>query len=204
MNRYYIGGLFFVLCELFILSALLPDPDLRIFLFWSCNNFCILLAIACFRRNMQMVMGVSYLGLLTQILWIADFTSSWVGFNISGISDYIYQEGFTYANNVSIFVHLIIPIVILLFTFKFKPVLRSLLYAFVYMIAIYIFSSLLTPPVEDINCVFNGCGNGQYLPFNTYFWLFYATLSILGSYVIHLLIYYGWRFTKNWRSLLLK
>lgn len=197
MDPFYWGGLFFIVCELFILSALLPNPDLRIFLFWSCNNFCILLAIACFRRNMQMVMGVSYLGLVTQLFWISDFTSSWVGFNISGISDYIYEEGFTYANDVSIFVHLIIPIVILAFTFKVKPALRSLIYAFIYTIAIYVISFVFTPPIEDINCIFNGCGNGQYVPYNTYLWLFYASVSVLGSYLIHLFIYYGWRLFKD-------
>lgn len=179
--------------QTFIFSALIFDPDLRIFLLWSCNNFCILLAIASFRRNVQMLMGISYLGLVAQLLWIADFMSGWVGFNLSGVADYIYKEGFTYANDVSIFVHLIIPIVILVFTIKVKPQPISILYALPYIFFIYITTILFTPPIEDINCVYLACGNDQYVPYAMYLWPIYAILSTIASYAIHLFTYYGWQ-----------
>lgn len=102
------------------------------------------------------------------------------------------MEGFTYANDVSIAVHVIIPTVILLFSFRVKPVLRSLLFAIPYILFLYAATIIWTPAVEDINCVFNACGNGAYLPYNIYLWPLYAIISTLLSYGIHYLLYYVW------------
>ncbi len=193
LNHFYVMGIFFAIAQLFIFSAVVNDPATTMFLLWSCNNFCIFLIYACYKKDMQMIMGISYLGLISQILWVSDFGSQVFGFNLSGIADYIYLEGFTYTNQVSIGVHVIIPLTILIFSFKTKPAFRSFVYAFPYIVFIYVATILWTPPVEDINCVFLGCGNGQYIPYNIYLWPLYALISTVLSYGIHSLLYYGWR-----------
>lgn len=191
VSPYHIMGVFFVIAQIFIFSALLFDSSTRPFLLWSCNNFCILLIIACYRKDIQMIMGISYLGLVSQIVWVTDFASHLLGYNLSGVTDYIYTEGFTYANNVSIAVHVIIPIVILMFSFRVRPKTRSLLFALPYILSLYVATITLTPVAEDINCVFNACGNGKYLPYNIYLWPIYAVISTLVSFGIHYLLYYG-------------
>jgi hypothetical protein len=185
-------GIFFAVAQILIFSALLFDPSTRQFLLWSCNNFCILLVIACYRKDIQMIMGISYLGLLSQIVWVLDFVSHILGFNLSGVTDYIYIEGFTYANDVSIAVHIIVPTVILMFSFRVKPRLRSLLFAIPYILFLYVATLIVAPTIEDINCVFKACGNDVYLPYNIYLWPLYAFISTLISYGIHYLLYYGW------------
>jgi hypothetical protein len=186
-------GLFFVTAQLFIFSALLFDSSTRLFLVWSCNNFCIVLAVACYRKDMQMLMGISYLGLIAQIVWVLDFGSYILGFDLSGVTNYLSIEGFTYANNVSIAVHVLIPFIILFFSYKVKPVPRSLLFAFPYILFLYLSTILLTPAVEDINCVFYACGNAVYVPYNIYLWPMYALIVTLISYGIHYFLYYGYQ-----------
>ena len=195
INPFYMMGIFLVVAQLFIFSAVLHDPSIGIFLFWSCNNFCIFLMYACYKQDMQMIKGISYLGLVSQILWILDFGSHILGFDLSGITDYIYLEGFSYANGVSVGVHIIVPIAVLVFSFRTKPMYTSLLYALPYIVFLYIVTLIWTPPVEDINCVFYGCGNDQYLPYNILLWPLYAVISTLLSYGIHSLLYYGWKKT---------
>lgn len=192
ISPYHIMGIFFATAQIFILSALLFDPTTRLFLLWSCNNFCFLLVVACYRKDIQMIMGISYLGLLSQIVWVLDFGSHLLGFDLSGVTNYIYTEGFTYANNVSIAVHVIVPTVILLFSFRVRPQFKSLLFAVPYILFLYIATIIAAPTTEDINCVFKACGNDVYLPYNIYLWPFYAIISTLISYVIHYLLYYGW------------
>ena len=192
INPFYSLGIFLIIAQIFIFSAVLHDPSVAIFLLWSCNNFCIFLAYACYKKDMQMIKGISYLGLVSQILWILDFSSQSLGFNLSGVADYIFLEGFTYANEVSIGVHMVVPIAVLLFSVAIKPTYRSLLVALPYILFLYIATIVFTPPSEDINCVFLGCGNITYLPYNIFLWPLYATISTLIAYGIHLVLYYGW------------
>ncbi len=145
---------------------------------------------------MQMIKGISYLGLVSQILWILDFGSQALGFHLSGIADYIYLEGFTYTNEVSIGVHMIVPVTVFLFGVSVKPTYKSLIFAFPYIVFLYVATILFTPSSEDINCIFLGCGNTKYLPYNIFLWPLYATVSTLIAYGIHLLFYYGWSKVK--------
>ena len=193
ISPYVFMGLFFLIAQMLILSALAFDPTTRTLLLWSCNNFCIFLIIACYRKDMQMLMGISYLGLLSQTVWVLDLGSSLLGFNLSGVTNYLYTDGFTYANNVSIVIHVLVPTVILLFSFKVKPRPKSLLFALPYILALYVATIMIAPGTEDINCVFRACGNDTYLPYNIYLWPVYATLSAIISYGVHYVLYYSWR-----------
>ncbi len=192
VDPFYALGIFFLLAQLLVLSSLLFNPDLRIFLLWSCNNFCILLVYACFRKNMQMIKSLSYLGLVSQILWISDFVSHLLGYNLSGVADYIYIEGFTYANEVSIALHMIVPLTILIFTFRIRPELSSLKYAFAYAFVLYLLTIVWTPADEDINCIFSACSIDVYVSYNILLWPLFAVGSIFLSYVIHQVMYHIW------------
>ena len=192
-----IFGVFFLIAQLFIVSALMFDEALRPFLLWSCNNFCIFLAVACYFENMQMLKGISYLGLVSQLLWVADFNAHFLGFNLSGVSDYIFIEGYTYPNEVSIALHTIVPMVVLLLSFKIRPEIQSIVYASVYATILFLVTLALGPQSEDINCVFTGCGNTVYLPYTIFVWPLYAFLTILLSYGIHYGLYYFWEIAKN-------
>lgn len=117
-----------------------------------------------------MIISISYLGLLSQIVWVLDFSSYLLG-SIFWATDYISIEGFTfYANDVSIAVHIIVPTVILMFSFRVKPRARSLLFAIPYILFLYIVTIMAAPTTEDINCVFKACGNDVYLLYNIYLW----------------------------------
>lgn len=182
-------GIFFAIAQGFIFSAVLFDHSLAMYLFWSCNNFCIFLVYACYKKDMQMLMGISYLGLVSQILWVLDLISHTVGYNLSGVSDYIFLEGFTYANEVSIGIHLLIPISVLIFSFRVRPNYRSLKFTIPYILLIYVTTLLFTPYFEDINCVFLGCNN-TFIPYNIYLWPLYALVSSLISLGIHVVLYF--------------
>lgn len=190
------AGTFFLVVQLVIVSAILFDPDTRLFLWWSCNNFCFFLAIACYLKRMQLVKGISYVGLLTQMLWGADFVSPYFGYNVSGISDYAAIGGLTYINTVSISVHMFVPLVVLAFSFRIRPGVRSLVYSVPYVFILFFTTLAFTPAAEDINCVFSGCNLSGYIPFNppysVWLWPVYAMLAAFLGYVVHWILYYGW------------
>lgn len=184
---------FFLFTQAIILSSLAFNTATQVLLLWSCNNFCFFLAFACYRRDMQMLMGVSYLGLVAQMLWAADFLLQFVGINFSSISDYIFTEGFTYANDVSIGLHLIVPLLILIFSLTTKPTTRSLLYAGGYSAALYVATLLMSTSYEDVNCVYNGCNIGINFSYRIFEWPLFAAVAIGASYIIHQFLYMGWR-----------
>lgn len=191
-----IAGTFFLVVQLIIVSALLFDPETRTFLFWSCNNFCLFLALACYAKRMQVVKGISYVGLLTQMLWGADFISPYFGFNISGISDYAAIGGFTYVNSVSIALHMLIPLVVLGLSFRIRPAPRSLVYSLPYVLILFFTTLAFTSAAEDVNCVASLCDLSGYIPFSpayyVWMWPLYAMAAAFLGYVVHHILYYGW------------
>jgi len=188
-----IGVIFFLGVQLIVCSALLFDPETRPLLFWVCNNFCLFLAYACWRRNAQMFKGISYVGLITQMLWVSDFVSPLFGFNLSGIADYITDEGLTYANDVSIALHMCIPLIVLLFSVRIRPEKSSLVYASVYACAVYGGTLLFTPVADDVNCVFEGCRTSLGVPYSVVLWPVYASALIYAGYATHCAVYYVWQ-----------
>lgn len=196
VGPYPVIGFFLLFIQFIILSTMLFDDGQQQFLLWSCNNFCFFMAIACFRKDMQMLMGVSYLGFVTQALWVADFTAGLVGLNVSGISDYIMSGPLTYKNEISIVLHMAVPLIILLFSFKVAPRIRSFYYSIPYMFMLYAGTFYLTKPDYDINCVFNACGVNLHVHYNILMWPVLATISIGLGYLVHNLLYYGWMYVR--------
>ena len=191
-----VAGTFFLLAQAVIFSAIIFDPETRLYVVWSCNNFCFFLAIACYLKNMQMVKGISYVGLVTQFLWAADFVSPYFGFNLSSISDYAAIGGFSYTNTVSVALHFIIPVIVLAISFRVHPERRSLLYSIPYILFLFFATLIFTSAAEDVNCVYLACHLDTYFPFSIpyYMWLWplYAMVPTLLGYLIHEILYHGW------------
>lgn len=195
-------GTFFVVIQLILASTIVFDPDTRPFLFWLCNNFCFFLAIACYLKNMQLVKGISYVGLIPQLVWVTDFVASSLGFNLTGITSYLSREGFTYANNISIVLHMCVPILILVVSFKTRPQLLSILYSLQYVCIIFGATYLFSPRQDDINCVFYACRMDTFLPHTPALWPVYTIIVSFFSYLIHRVLYYGWKAYHGHRELL--
>lgn len=192
-NRaFFMAGIFFLAVQLLILSSLLFKPESRPLLLWLCNNFCIFLAYACFTKNMQMIKGVSYLGLIPQAFWMADFISPVFGFNVSSITDYIAEDGLTYTNTVSIALHMIVPLAVLLLSFRTYPKAVSLLYAGLYASFLFGATLLFGMRSEDINCVKHACDISAYIPYHIWLWPAYAFIVGALAYGVHHLLYAFW------------
>ncbi len=192
-----LAGTFFIVIQLIVASTVVFDPATRPYLFWLCNNFCFFLAIACYLRNMQLVKGISYAGIIPQLLWIFDFTVSLFGIHISNVTAYISSEGYTYANNISIVLHMSVPIVILAFSFRMRPQLRSVLYSIPYILVLFALTYVYTPPAEDVNCLFEACHLDRFLPYTIMAWPFYTIALSFFGYVIHHVVYYTWKKIQN-------
>jgi hypothetical protein len=192
LTSFQYAFIFFLVTQLVIFTSLGLSSVTQVLLYWSCNNFSFFLAVACYRRDMQMLMGVSYLGLLAQLLWGVDFISHLLGFNLSSVSDYIFYEGFTYANDVSIGLHLVVPIVVLALSLKTKPHWQSLVYAGLYSLGLYVVTLLMTSAIDDVNCVYQGCSLGASLSYHVYEWPLYAAGLILGAFFVHMVLYRLW------------
>ena len=189
---FFITGMFFLAVQLLILSSLLFQSESRPLLLWLCNNFCFFLSYACFTRNMQMLKGVSYLGLIPQLLWMTDFISPAFGFNVSSITDYIAVDGLTYTNGVSIVLHMIVPPVILLLSFRTFPKVVSLVYAALYAAFLYRATLIFGMNSEDINCVVHACDIATYIPYYTWLWPIAAITLTLITYGFHRILYVLW------------
>ncbi|MEK7063717.1 MAG: hypothetical protein AAB955_03450 [Patescibacteria group bacterium] len=153
--RLGIAGVFVVL-QVLVVFAFLNPPREYLFL-WYCNHVLILFAFAILTRNAQMVKGLSYVGMLTQLYWILDFTFNVLGLRLSGATDFVFTEGFAFSTVVTVIVHLVTPLVALLFTIRIRPQPISLVYAWVYAAGLYTVTLLFAQPALDVNCVFSGC-----------------------------------------------
>lgn len=191
-RMFFVAGIFFLAVQFLILSSLLFKPESRPLLLWLCNNFCIFLAYACFTKNMQMVKGISYLGLIPQLLWMADFVSPVFGFNVSSITDYIAADGLTYTNSVSIALHMIVPLAVLLLSFRIFPKVVSLLYAGLYASFLFGVTLLFGMNSEDINCIKRACDISTYIPYSIWVWPAYAFIVGALAYAVHHLLYAFW------------
>jgi hypothetical protein len=198
-----IFGTFFLVVQIIITSALIFNPETRVYLVWMCNNFSFFLAIACYLKKMQLVKGVSYVGLVAQLLWVFDFFSPYFGVNLSSIADYVMLDGFTYTNIVSVLVHVCIPVIVLLLSFRIRPEPRSLLYALPYVAFLFAITIAFTPVEQDVNCVFSACAAGDepllQLPYHISLWPLYAMISTFIGYVIHWALYSGWHYVMQGR-----
>ncbi len=185
---YLVPALFFAIMQALVLSALMQTQPARALLFWYCNNVSFFFAIAFWDGNLQMVKGLSYVGILPQLLWLSDFLSHLVGFDLSNTANYIFIEGLTFSSGVSVFIHFGIPLVALVYTARVRPAPRSLYYSALFAGGLYIATVAGTSPADDMNCVFNACTHGTF-PYHVIFWPLYMAVLVLGAFGLHESLY---------------
>jgi hypothetical protein len=184
-------ALFFLWVEGLVLLALLPNPDTQKLIFWYCNNVAVLYVYAYYTKRLDLVKAFNYVAVIAQLLWMTDFFSHLLGYDVSRTANYVFTEGFTFANSVSILVHISYPVVVLLSTMHVKPTLAPVKYSFVYIAVLYAIALLLGRPdsnADDVNCVFTACVP-QAAFFHVYFWPFYMVLLLALGYLLHVVLY---------------
>ena len=194
----YTPVVFFVIMALVVLWALLPHEWSRTLVFWYCNNISLFFAIAFYEDNMQLVKGLSYVGILPQLLWISDFISHLVGFDLANTANYIFVEGFTFSNNVSVILHMTVPIIAILYTFRIRPRPQSLFYSIVFIIGLYVMTLAGTAPADDVNCVFNACLQFSF-HYNAIIWPLEMIILALGGYALHEGLYLLFQKYVEWK-----
>lgn len=174
---------YFALLQIAVLIALLPDPNKRVLLFWYCNNAAFFYAIAFWQKNTEYIRGINLVGILPQLLWVFDLVSPLFGLDLSDTANYVYAEGLTFSNNVSIILHTTMPFVALWYVYRARPTSRAIGYALLYIAGLYVTTLSGTGPGDNVNCVFTGCAHG--LPYPSILWPIYMAVLVLGAFGLH-------------------
>lgn len=182
--RYAAPIVFFAVLQGAILWALLPHENTRALLFWYCNNVAFFYAIAFYEGNVNFVRGINLVGLLPQLLWVFDFLSHLAGFDLSRTADYVFVEGLTFSNDVSVVVHMTVPFIALFYLYSVRLQPRALMYSALYILGLYVATLAGTNPADDMNCVFNACSQYQF-EFHEYAWPLYMMILAVGAYGVH-------------------
>lgn len=163
-------------------------PERQYLFFWYCNNVLVLLAIAFYYNNIQLVKGLSYVGVLTQLYWLLDFVFNLLGFHLSGTTDFVFTESHLLSTIATVIVHVVSPLAVLALTARVMPRPVSLLYAWGYTVALFVVTLFFTTPGRDINCVFSACSpTAWYGWWDPYLW----PVALLGMTVIAYGLHYG-------------
>jgi hypothetical protein len=150
---------FLVLQAVYILTTTIPIPADRVSLLFFCNHVPLLLALAFLFDWTQAVKAIINLGILIQGAWLIDFLVRLVfGFYLFDITEYVFTGPFfAIPNIVSIIEHSITMFIAIAVTYKIRPKPISLVYSFLYIMALYIVALAFTPPASNVNCVFQTC-----------------------------------------------
>lgn len=167
-----------------VLGSLLREESTRVMIFWYCNNVSFFFAVAFWEGRVQFVKALSYVGILPQLLWLADFLSHLLGFDLSNTANYVFVEGFTFSNNVTVLIHFGIPLIALYYVAHIRPKPYSLFYSFLFAGGMYIATIAGTFSADDINCVFNACSQYPFA-YHIVLWPLYMAILTLGGYALH-------------------
>lgn len=150
-KTYILIGLFFIFLQIVAISRnMFLD---FVYFFWFCDFVPIILAVAFFLRNDQLIKGVVCIGLFPQILYIFSFIIR-LFFGVSfleGIDSLFGYNVFIIASSVVLHSATVIAF---FFTYKIKPNKFSLAYSFGILVSIYLIMISFTVPSDSINYVF--------------------------------------------------
>lgn len=184
-NFYIIGGVFFLLIQLFILIVNINAQDYS-FYYWFCNHTPLLFSIAFFTKKIQIVKGIVSVGLLPQILWILDLIFNSINVTLFGFTSYFFELESTLAIFSTLLIHIFTTTVALLLVFSQNTKKISLMYSFIYLVLLLIFTFIFTDPISNTNCIYEICGLEQIIvPFYTILWpVLVFIIFILPSYFL--------------------
>ncbi|MCA9496753.1 MAG: hypothetical protein KC589_07425 [Nanoarchaeota archaeon] len=190
-DKYFYLGIFFSVIQILVLirNQILDE---HILFFYYCDNIALFLAIAFFIRNIPLIKALISTGLILQLVYLIDLISYYLfGVQVTGATTYLANYSI-FAMIITLLMHLATAFIALLFVFKEKNKLISLLYAFIYMCFLYFTTIFFTHPDYDINCVFNACGTSAlYFEGFTTYWIPLGFLFlIIPTHYLQELIYF--------------
>lgn len=152
-----VPAILFLLIQVLLCAVLLPDPNTRDVVTWYCNSVPLFLGLAFLFGRIQIVKGLTDVGIVAQLLWVIDFLAHLV-FHVSffHITDYVFTSGLSSQNITTIIVHVTTPLVAIGWSYRIAPRRISIVYSFLYIIALYLATVLLTPAADNINYIFHG------------------------------------------------
>ena len=184
LDKYKYLSLYFILIQILILirNYLLNE---NILFYFYCDHIAFLLAIAFFIKNIPLIKALISTGIIAQTIYLTNLLTNLIfNFQIINLStEYLTYSPLILA--ITIIMHISTILIALAFTYKEKNNIKSLKYAFIYTIALYITTILFTPVKYDINCISNACGM-SFFQFNQQklFWpiITFTLLTIPGHY----------------------
>jgi hypothetical protein len=190
---YVIAALYFFLLQAaYVFTTTLTTPPDLPSLFSYCNHAALLLALAFLFGRTQIVKAVVNIGLLIQGVWLIDFLGHLVfGLYIFGVTKYIFAVPLSPASIISIVEHSLTMLIAIAVTYKIRPRAISLIYSFLYILLLYIITLLFTPPVANVNCVFQACvfKTALALPQFTALWPVFVMILAIVGYLIQMWLY---------------
>lgn len=191
LDKYFYLGIFFLVIQIlvFIRNYLFDD---QILFFYYCNHIALFLAIAFFMRNIPLIKAFISTGLIIQLIYLADLIAM-LFFNtpLTGSTAYLLNYSL-FPFIITLLTHFGTVFVALIFIFREKNKIISLIYGFLYLCFLYLTTILFTPKGYDVNCVYNACG-ASYMYFNgfTTYWIFIVfIILVIPTYYLQELLYY--------------
>lgn len=185
-KHYVFVALFFLLLQTFLIYANWNVERYYMY-FWYCNHILVLFALAFYFKKKQAIKALIAAGLVGQIGWALDFFSFvFFGSHILGSTSYVFEITQTPVFVATILVHLLSSFIALLFTLDIQPKVKTLFYASVYWVVLYLILLLFTTPIGNPNCVYALCGFEHVtIPFYEFLWPFLAffVVTLPGYYI---------------------
>lgn len=184
-NFYIIGGVFFLLIQLFILIVNINAQDYS-FYYWFCNHTPLLFSIAFFTKKIQLIKGIISVGLLPQILWILDLIFNVFSATLFGFTSYFFELESTLTIFSTLLIHVFTTTIALALTLSLKTKKTSLLYSFIYLILLLIITFSFTNSANNTNCIYEICGL-EYIqiPLYTLLWpILTFIVFVIPSYIL--------------------
>ncbi|MEK6825270.1 MAG: hypothetical protein AABY00_00625 [Nanoarchaeota archaeon] len=146
--------------------------------FWLCYIGLFLIGIGLLIKNDMLVQSQLLILFIPDVLWTVDLvTYALRGYSFLGISDYFYSSPLI-TQLVSLQHVAIVPFALIILTKQ--SALKKWIFSFAIgeIIIAFIFSRFLTPLKDNVNCVYQFCGNILF-PEPYFIWWFILTLAYI-------------------------
>lgn len=161
-NKYQIIALWFLLLQILVLFENLIVYRYNIF-FWFCDHAPLILAIAFFTKNKDLIKSIVNFGFIVQFIWVIDFLSKLIlDKSALGVTNYMFTGELGFLVLIPLLIHSLSVNVAFIHTYKIKPTTKVLVYSAIYIISIFALSLAFTPTERNVNCIHEICGLKQY------------------------------------------
>src|SRR3989344_8972932 len=147
-TKYFLLGFFFLFIQLIAVIRNVFS-DYYVF-FWFCDFVSLPLAIGFFFQKEGFIKSMINIGLIAQWVYVAAYSYTIISGNPS--LGTIPDDPTIFYTSSSIFIHLSTTFA-LIFTYKFKPTIRTLFLSLMFLFGMYIIALFFTTPAQGINFV---------------------------------------------------